>query len=330
MSIGDRLLYAISARGSMSWASVKRAFDCVHEDSSELHDEESWKYLRRNAITVLENLAHVEFDARSQRIAVTSPGVAILPGRGLAIGVVVGARSPAGISDLSTAARRAGIACEIRGQLGDSDFYPSCITLIADGVPDLAAFAASHSLAFSVTPPAWSILHFAGSIDQYMELVQPEDLTNMNWGREDFDPEALFFRLGQRNDHVVLSRYTHPARRTRLHVLYEREESTRVEPDWGRFVLMRRLGHDILLYDPQELTLAAPITMPFPKLLARSLCLCSGLLPTEVGGKHWPGSQMKARVYRRIPPAIAELVAAKLQQRLVLRGYGRALTGRQT
>jgi hypothetical protein len=31
MSIGDRLLYAVSARGAMSWVSVKRAFDCLHE-----------------------------------------------------------------------------------------------------------------------------------------------------------------------------------------------------------------------------------------------------------------------------------------------------------
>jgi hypothetical protein len=91
-----------------------------------------------------------------------------------------------------------------------------------------------------------------------------------------------------------------------------------VEADWGRFALMRALARDVLLYDPQAFSLAVPITMPLPKLLARSLCLCSGLLPSEVESL-WPGSRMKARVYRRVPLSIAELIANKLQQRLVFR-----------
>ncbi|MGH2508497.1 MAG: hypothetical protein ACRDHZ_14020 [Ktedonobacteraceae bacterium] len=69
---------------------------------------------------MLENLAHIEFDSRPQRmtIAVTSPAIAVLPGLGLAHGVLVGARSPAGIDHLSGAAKRAGITWEIRSQYG--------------------------------------------------------------------------------------------------------------------------------------------------------------------------------------------------------------------
>jgi hypothetical protein len=326
MNVGDRLLYAISARGAMSWTSVKRAFDCLHEENNDLHNEEFWRYRRRDAVTVLENLAHVEFDTRSQRmtVAVTSPAISVLPGLGLAVGILVGARSPAGIDNLCRAAKRAGIMWEVRRQHGDSTFYPTCISLIAETINDLTAFAASQSLDCSATPPAWSILHFAGSLDDYLASLQPEDLASLNWEREDFDPNALFFRRLRRQDRVVLSRYTHPARRTRLHVLENKGATTRTDADWGRFALMRELAQDVLLYDPQEFTLALPITMPLPKLLARSLCLCSGFLPAEVGGVHWTGSQVKARVYRRVPFAIAELVALRLRQRLVLRGPSNA------
>jgi hypothetical protein len=324
MNVGDRLLYALSARGAMSWTSVKRAFDCLHEEQNDLHSEEFWRYRRRDAVTVLENLAHVEFDTRPQcmTVTVTSPAIAVLPGLGLAVGVLVGARSPAGIDHLSQAARRAGITLDVRQQQGDSTFYPTCVSLTAETINDLAAFAASQNLHFSEMPPAWSILHFAGSLDDYLASLQPEDLANLNWEREDFDPDALFFRRTRRQDRVVLSRYTHPARRTKLHVLHKEAATTRVDADWGRFALMHELAQDVLLYDPQEFTLAIPITMPLPKLLARSLCLSSGFLPAEVGGVHWTGSRVKARVYRRVPSAIAERVALKLHQRLVLHRPG--------
>jgi len=326
MSVGDRLLYAISARGAMSWVSVKRAFDCLHEADNDLHNEEFWRYRRRDAVSVLENLAHVEFDTRPQRmiVAVTSPAIAVLPGLGLTPGVLVGARSPAGIDRLSGAAKRAGITWEVRSQHGDSKFYPTCISLIAETINDLTAFAASERLDCAEIPPAWSILHFAGSLDDYIGPLLPEDLTSLNWDREDFDPDSLFFRKTLRQDTAVLSRYTHPARRTRLHVLRQAGATTRVDADWGRFALMRTLSHDVLLYDPQAFALAVPITMPLPRLLARSLCLCSGLLPSEVAGVHWPRSRVKARVYRRVPLAIAGLIAKKLQQRLVFRGLGNA------
>ena len=319
MSAGDRLLYAISARGAMSWASVKRAFDCLHEAENDLCKEEAWKYRRRDAIRVLESLAHVEFDTRPQRmtVAVTSPAIAVLPGLGLVRGVLVGSRSPAGIDRISTAAKRIGINCEVRPQQEDSNFYPTCISLVAETMNDLKAFAALERLDCADIPPAWSILHLAGSLDEYARALQFEDLTTMNWDREDFDPGALFFRRLLREDATVLSRYTHPTRRTRLCVLRQAGKTVRIEADWGRFALMAALAHDVLVYDPQAFTLAIPITMPLPKLLARALCLCSGLLPSEVEGGHWPGSHMKARVYRRVPQSIAELVGKKLQQQLV-------------
>lgn len=326
MNVGDRLLYAISARRAMSWTSVKRAFDCLHEENIDVHNEDFWRYRRRDAVTVLENLAHVEFDTRPEHmtVTVTSPAIAVLPGLGLTVGILAGARSPAGIDHLRLAAKRAGIGWEVRAQHGDSTFYPTCISLTAETINDLTAFAASQNLDCSATPPAWSILHFAGSLDDYLASLQAEDLASLNWEREDFDPDALFFRRMRRQDRVVLSRYTHPARRTKLHVLYKEAATTRLDADWGRFALMRELAQDVLRYDPQEFTLAIPITMPLPKLLARSLCLSSGFLPAEVGGVHWTGSRVKARVYRRVPFAIAELVALKLRQRLVLRDPGNA------
>jgi hypothetical protein len=63
--------------------------------------------------------------------------------------------------------------------------------------------------------------------------------------------------------------------------------------------------------------IGVPATMPLPRLLARCLCLCSGLPPVIGGGHAWAGSSaVSTRYYRRVPPQIAELVANKLDQQL--------------
>jgi hypothetical protein len=322
MSAGDQLLYAISARGAMSWVSVRHAFDCLHEGQSDVHDEEAWRYRRRDAVTVLENLAHVEFDTRRQRMIVvaTPPAIAVLPGLGLPRGVLVGARSPSGIERLALAAKHTGIGWSVRSQHRDKNFSPACISLVAETIGDRMVFARAERLDCAEIPAAWSILYSAGSMDEYLGTLATEDLNSLNWEREDFDPTALFFRKSPRNDTVMLSRYTHPARRTRLCVLRQAGVTARVDPDWGRYAVMRALARNVLAYDAEAFALAIPITMPLPKLLARSLCLCSGLLPLEVAGIHWPGSTVKARVYRRVPLSMAELIAKKLQQQLVPRG----------
>jgi hypothetical protein len=331
MNVGDRLLYAVSARGEMPWAAVKRAFDCLYEPFKDESDTGLLRYRRSETVRMLESLAHVEFDARPQRmrVTVTQPAIAILPGRGLPSGVLTGARSEAKIGRLAAAAMRSGVFLDVQCQTFDPRFNPSRISLVADNLDQLTVFAQAEGLHWTGTPAAWSILNVAGSLDDYSRTLVPGQMSSLNWEREDFNPEALCFTRLQRQDSTLLSRYTHPTRRTLLHVLYKDGVGSIVDPDWGRFAVMHAAGRGVLAYDAQLFEFFVPVTIPLPKLLARALCLCSGLVPAVTNGITWPGAHMStSRVYHRVPLSVAKLIAEKLGQRLEFRHFGNDLLRR--
>jgi hypothetical protein len=316
----------------MTRCSVKRAFDSLHELNDEINDAEFWRFRRNEAISVLETLAHVEYDSRPHQktVTVAPSAIALLPERGLPHGLLVGRRLPREIDRLAAAAKKSGLGWLVRTQPCESNFYPVRISLVAETFDDMATFANAHALGFTKIPAAWSILRFAGTLDDYSNSLTPEDMSGLNWDREDFDPKALTFRKFLRQDTTVLSKYIHPTRRTTEYVLRQAGVATRVHPAWGRFALMHAMACDVLTYDLQASVLAVPITTPLPKLLARSLCLCSGLVPLEMDGMDWPVSCDKAKIYQRVPLSVAQIVAAKLKQRLTLRNFYDAHPRRQT
>ncbi|MCI0627996.1 MAG: hypothetical protein L0387_41150 [Acidobacteria bacterium] len=322
MNAGDRLLYALSARRHMSWAAVKHAFDCLHETDDDPNDGDSLRYRRGYTVRVLDSLGHVEFDARPQqlRVIVTPPTIAVLPWRGLPTGVLTGARSPASVGQLSAAAKRFGVLLDVHCQISDPQLHPSRISVVTEDLAHLTFFAREQGVHCTEFPAAWSLLHVAGSLDDYLGTLKPEGVGDLNWEREDFDPEALCFNVRLRQDKPLLSRYTHPTRRTRLHVLHQAEMASPVDPDWGRFAILQAARRDVLTYGKNSSLFCVPATTPLPKLLERSLCLCSGWAPAVANGIVWPGSRVSsARVYQHIPVRLAETIADKLGQRLSFR-----------
>jgi hypothetical protein len=73
----------------------------------------------------------------------------------------------------------------------------------------------------------------------------------------------------------------------------------------------------VFFYDKQAYRLAVPTTVPLPRLLARAVALCTGIAPVEtplideVLKKRIP-----CHVYSAVIPAIADILSAKLRQKL--------------
>ena len=318
MKIGDRLLYTISVRGRMSHSSVRRAFDWLYELDDDTGKAAFWRFRRNEAIRTLETLGHIEVDAQPQEVSVsvTPPAIAVLPERGLPHGVLVGSRLPKSIERLAAAAKRAGLGWEVSVQPREPHLYATRINLIADTFDDLASFAKEQRLDCGEIPSAWSILHLAGSLDDYMRTLTPENLDSLNWDREDFDPKSLSFGKVLQEAAVTLGKYIDPIRGTALYVLRQAGMMARVEATWGRLAVMHSMACDALIYDTHAGALAVPISIPLPKLLGRALCLCSGFVPLEMTDIEFPKFRAKGKVYQRIPLRVAESVAVKIKQRL--------------
>jgi hypothetical protein len=76
-----------------------------------------------------------------------------------------------------------------------------------------------------------------------------------------------------------------------------------------------------MLYDKRRHFLAVPAIVPLPLLIARTLTLCTGLVPMKAVLKEKAVSGIPPNchmyIYRSVPPSIAKAVSEKLGQNLV-------------
>lgn len=322
----DLLLYAISAKAEMPWGAFKKVFEyfcSLKLDSGSLNLEEL-PYKRRETLRAIESLGHcdVEFDEKGGRVFAAPPVLARIPAIGLPQAVLAGSRSPVAIKQLSDACRAVGssVNLEVREQAADSIFVPSRVLVRAESTKQIAEVANAFGFAFKEEPPAWAILHFAWSLDDYLSARQWDSRKELNWRRRDFDPGSLRFGTSQQEAAIRLSSYTDPVRNIPVHRFWKDGQQAQVDCDWGRYAVLREAGLNVLVYDQHRFIMAVPVGVPLPRLFARSLALCSGYAAQFIPRQSlsYPSPETKGfNLFRNIPPQIAEMIASKLGQALL-------------
>jgi hypothetical protein len=320
---GDRLLYAISAKGEMGWPAFKRTFEllCAHHLTEK--NLEDMDFARYETARTLDALAHVEIDFGSNARLYSAPAVlSLLPRSGLPVAVLSGSRSPNTIDFLSARVEKSGgkLLLDVRNQHDESKRFPARIAVLGESTEDLARLAQETDFAFQETPASWTILNFAGSLGEYLSGCEWLRTEKLNWDERQFDVERLRFSATPSSGDLQLIRYIHPSRQYPIYYLWRGGEAARVDPDWGRFATLKEAARSVIHYDQSACAVLLPATVPLPKLLARALCLCSGLVPLAVSGSAVVDSSVTAplfRVYSDVPHEFAQIVAAKLDQTLI-------------
>ena len=322
----DSLLFVISAKGNVTWPSFKEIFDCLY--SRRIHceniDLDNLPRLRRETIRALDALGHcdISFDKGDSRIFVAPAILARLPQVGLPKAVLAGARSPTTVKELSELCKIFGghVRLEVREQNCNYALIPFRIVVEAESPSQLSEISAALGFKFAEEPPAWSLSHFVGSLDDYLSTRQWSAMPDLNWKRKDFDLSCLQFRSSVREREAVhLSSYIDRVTSVQTHILWKNESCAPVDRDWGRYAALREGGTQVLLYDEMQFLIAVPASTPLPRLFARALALCSGFAPTFVAREGMPYTSPETwgfNIFQDVPPQIAELVAAKLGQTL--------------
>lgn len=323
----DELLFVISAKQEMSWSAFKQVFDylyTLHCTANQL-EKSDLKRQRMATIRTLNALAHCEFDFTENysKVYVAPPVLVRLPAIGFPQAILTGGRSPTTILELSDACQSVGdcINLEVIELESDLMLIPKRVVVQAEEVGELNAIANYIKIPFRETPSAWSILHFAASIDDYLATLQWSNDTELNWQRQTFDPISLQFRsLPETDTNIRISQYTHPSRNTNIYYLWQDEKCTQVDPDWGRYIVLKTLRMNVIIYDRRRFIMAVPARAKLPRLLERSLTLCSGYVSRYI--EKLPFTQLEIygfNLFRAIPPQIAEMTAFKLGQTLTLK-----------
>lgn len=323
MTPGDRLLYAISAKRELGWASFKKTFELLCGQHLTKDDLQDMNFARYDTARGLDALGHVELDFGSTtRLYTAPPALALLPTSGLPEAILSGARSPNTIELLQAQVQKRGntLQLDVRNQKEESQRFPARVAVTAETRDDLLSLAKEAGIAFQEEPASWKILNFAGSLSDYLAGIEWQRTDRLNWEEQQFNPQLLRFSTTPFDGEIQLIKYVHPSRQYPLHFLWRGVEAARVDPDWGRFAILSKAGRNVIHYERFAAILVLPATIQLPKLLARALCLCSGFVPRIISGSAVAGSPVNVplfRLYVNVPPEFAQIVARKLDQMLI-------------
>ena len=321
-SPGDQLLSVVSARKKLSWIAFRDAFDVIHMGALAAGAglDQPVDLLRLRTLRGFSELGHAESLPISSptAVAVAPSALVKLPVLGLPMAILAGARPMDAPTTLRKACSAFGADASplIEAQHATSAYSPAFIAVQAIDDHTLGAVAQVLGIPYVGSPPAWNLLHASASVGQYEASLEWNTDRDPDWPKKDFDPGSLTFRTSNDAGEAHLSVFTNPATRRILHRIRYGGRAAIVDRDWGRWLLLRGLGVDIVRYDATHQRIGVPSTVPLPYIIARSLALFSGRTPDFVGR---PGDRAAGLdVYSNIPMEAAEYLAAQLGQKLIV------------
>ncbi len=310
---GERILYVLTASGSLSFAQLSRVLSRVREGTDE---EDSLNLERWIAATNLSALGHCEWisDGETQKIFPTRAVLARLPVTGLPTAVLVGGRQPETIEELRKASASGLKYSEvIEDVLEDrQSISPNRIMVQAESSEAIEAMASSVGIPYLKTPPAWDLASASPKLKSVVETIAWSQRPILDWKRTNFDPLTLrFVSHLSSNDPLILIRYIHPHSQQPHYELRRDTEAAFIGPEWGRYAVLDAMGQKVLRYDSRRHLLGVPVGARLPRILARATCLCSGLPPLQIVIE-----SQRHEVFTSVPPKIADLVGACLSQEI--------------
>ena len=312
----------------MSWQKLKTAFErllVANVQVPESEEDSGVKNYFWRTTQALSMLGHCDFDFEDSKVRAAAPVLARLPLAGLPQVVLAGARSPTILERLEEACKETDdhLVVEYSNHDENTFLLPQRASVQAGSASLLASLAERLGIRLEEKPPALNIASYAGSLGEYVSsLPEPKSGELRTWPSPfDFNGGSLRFEKADgETAGVKLVRRTDPVTTRSRFFLIEEGKRREVDRDWGRYVVLSREKVPVLSYDRRRFVMAVPIGASLPSLFGRALALCSGYAPQFVWASQLDLSTAETRgyrLYRWVPPQMAEMVAGKLDQRLL-------------
>lgn len=318
--MSEELIFAMSVKGSMGLDSFHELFS-----SSNFHGEHDEEVLNLGAkiqiARILESLGFCEFDYKKRKVYMCEPAFVLLPSTGAPKGVLVGARIPQLVEQIKKVVRRAkGHARFIKVyQTSYGLQIPPLICIEVDELSTLKNIAIECGIRADVDAPvAWKMANFSASIENIENGLSFTKRSIGDIEPKTFDIEKLMFIRGEGQAQFRLNEITNSVNKQKIHWFWNGDEAAVVDRDWGRYLVLYKLGKTILSYDSHHLRLLVPASVPLPTILSRSIAMCTGLAPSfsRTGKERHAGvpSNYPVHIYSGVPEDIYGVVRQKLGQ----------------
>lgn len=325
--MSSELLYAMSISASLSIDRLNDLFRIVCKPSSAQGRGGQWSgiNMRQQVISSLVALGFFEVDYSHRRIHLCPPTLVLLPSSGTPCALFTGGRVPETVRSLRDVVRKTCGRARLLQQpqrIGRINM-PDRIMVEAVDKKTLATISQEAGIGCDLeNPAAWKLVNLSLSITEMNSDVAFEPRQAPNWACRIFREDQLTFSsVGEKPGHSLwLAEYLNPIDKQRRHWLWRAAVAAEVERDWGRYIVLAAYGRSVLLYDGRSRELAVPATTPLPGLLARAAALSAGIHPA-VGTTRGALASIPAGhpmfLYQDVPSAIVEMIATKLNQKLV-------------
>ena len=315
--MSEHLVYAISALGEMS---IVKFYDILKRLSPP-SDEKDYGYNDRSqTIRYLEALGYCEFDYDERRVFMCPPALVLLPSFGLPRALLTGARTPGLVEKVKASVKKrkdAAIFNRVKQKNSELNL-PDAATIEVSDFDVLKEIAQENGINLSSErPAALDLATYSTSIDDVETGLRFESRTEINWERKVFNVQRLAFSRHEDGSDYRLSEYINPYNQQRKHWIWNGAMTADVGRDWGRYIVLKHAGKQILIYDEESQELQVPLRVPLPCLLARAATLCSGMAPViredSVFCKSVP-SGFSMQIYSDVPAEIASNIFSKTGQ----------------
>jgi hypothetical protein len=311
-SEADRLLYVMTAKRELGWSASKKVLDELYRTSRSFRRDVSFSRSRILRLMDAFGFCDFSFTEGQGRIFVCPVAFVRLPLKQCSA-LLVGARGPTTFTEISNAVKDStNLSLHLDHPQGDG-FLPVRMTVESADLETLARFSRSLQISFEPEPACWRVAMASGNIESYERSLKWSEGPDLNWKSWTFDPEYVEFRKQVKSEVAVrLVRYLDPVKNVPRYRLWKGKLYADIDVDWGRYIVLRDSGFNVLYYDPFRYCFAVPRNASLPRLLQRALGLSSGLAPMPYG----LGSRQKWDLFQMVPAQVADIICKKVAQDL--------------
>lgn len=316
----NRLLFVMSARGSMTWPQYREAVDYLSASGPSQDRRVDGAASRSGLLQCLEALGHCDvlYEQGESTISITPSTLCRLPQSGLPVAVLTGARSLQTHEEMVAAAGSSGGKIQLKAEPhpGPMGLLPDVVRVSATSEEAMAAYCDGIGIQYTKTPPAWTLVNWCGTLSEYQATLDFCIPDTFNWARYDFDINAHEFGRETPETFPRYSRFRNPTTGLPKHVFYRDRLGAEVDLNWGRYLLLNARGITVTAYDERRYRLCIPIKVPLPGVVARTVCLCSGKPPVHCQMENLlPGKDYQDwLMFEEVPPQIAWAALSKVGQ----------------
>jgi hypothetical protein len=323
--MSEQLIYALSSLGQVTLDHYNELFRMLYLPVCGVIENETEINHRGQVGRTLESLGYLEIDYGLRKVFVCPPALVMLPSRGLPKALLTGARTPAllkklkKVIDKNKKMVKMHRGCQSRKWIS----LPDVFWVEAADIDSLKNVASESEIIFdSDIPAAWKMANSSVSIrDIESELVFTAR-KDIEWKKRIFSTEQLRFSYskGDTGDYQ-LAEYTHPFTQQRMHWIWDKGQASETGRDWGRYLILKHTGKNILIYDEAKEYLGVPLTVPLPGILARAAALSSGKAPliSKINCEKFKmPTDVLFYLYQDIPEVLAKIITEKVGQKIIL------------